>query len=270
MALTKIGKEGITGISNSSDANAITIDSSEKVGIGGSPSTPLHVQASGQNAHIRLQASDDGYASRLQLYANNVSGASFNAIQSHVNGDSTIQWEISGPKASAEDQMLFHTGGTERMRIASDGKVTLTQQIAAKAPTFRATMSAGQTFTTSTFTVAAFNSEVWDSNSNYDTGTYRFTPTVAGYYHFTVQIFASVSTNRAMTGFRKNGSSDTETWHIGSAAGGGVCYQSDAIIQLNGSTDYVEAQFYHEQGSNTTCNSNPALTNFAGHLLMAT
>jgi len=33
MALTKVGKEGITGISNSSDATAITIDSSEKVGI---------------------------------------------------------------------------------------------------------------------------------------------------------------------------------------------------------------------------------------------
>ena len=31
MALTKVGKEGITGISNSSDATAITIDSSENV-----------------------------------------------------------------------------------------------------------------------------------------------------------------------------------------------------------------------------------------------
>ena len=40
MALTKVGKEGITGISNSSDATAITIDSSEHVGIGTtSPST---------------------------------------------------------------------------------------------------------------------------------------------------------------------------------------------------------------------------------------
>ena len=36
MALTKIGKEGITGISNSSDANAITIDSSENVTFAGS------------------------------------------------------------------------------------------------------------------------------------------------------------------------------------------------------------------------------------------
>ena len=30
MALTKVGKEGITGIDNSSDATAITIDSSER------------------------------------------------------------------------------------------------------------------------------------------------------------------------------------------------------------------------------------------------
>jgi hypothetical protein len=34
MALTKIGKEGITGISNASDATAITITSGENVGIG--------------------------------------------------------------------------------------------------------------------------------------------------------------------------------------------------------------------------------------------
>ena len=33
MALTKVGKEGITGISNASDATAITIDSSENVGL---------------------------------------------------------------------------------------------------------------------------------------------------------------------------------------------------------------------------------------------
>lgn len=37
MALTKVGKEGITGVSNSSDATAITIGSSEDIGIGVSP-----------------------------------------------------------------------------------------------------------------------------------------------------------------------------------------------------------------------------------------
>ena len=46
MALTKIGKEGITGISNASNATAITIDASENVGIGtSSPATNLEVIA---------------------------------------------------------------------------------------------------------------------------------------------------------------------------------------------------------------------------------
>ena len=94
------------------------------VGIGtSSPATSLHIQSSGQDANVRVQAADNGYATRLQLYANNVSGASYNAIQSYINGDSTVQWEISGPKASAEDQMLFHTGGSEAMRISSVGHV---------------------------------------------------------------------------------------------------------------------------------------------------
>lgn len=38
VALTKIGKEGITGISNSADATAITIDSSERVLMPSQPS----------------------------------------------------------------------------------------------------------------------------------------------------------------------------------------------------------------------------------------
>jgi len=49
MALTKVGKEGITGISNSSDATAITINSSENIGIGtgtGSIDSKLHVHGS--------------------------------------------------------------------------------------------------------------------------------------------------------------------------------------------------------------------------------
>ena len=63
-----------------------------------------------------------------------MAGASYNAIQSHVNGDSTVQWEISGAKASAEDKMLFSTGGVERMRLNNDRRVffdTTTANVAA-------------------------------------------------------------------------------------------------------------------------------------------
>jgi hypothetical protein len=71
----------------------------------------------------RIQAGTNGYAAQLHLYGNNVGGASYNSVASYVNGDATPQWEITGPEASAEDQMLLHTGGSERMRIASGGNV---------------------------------------------------------------------------------------------------------------------------------------------------
>jgi len=47
MALTKVGKEGITGISNASDATAITIDASENVGIGTSSPSAGRLTLSG-------------------------------------------------------------------------------------------------------------------------------------------------------------------------------------------------------------------------------
>jgi cytoskeletal protein CcmA (bactofilin family) len=71
------------------------------------------------NAVQRIQAGTNGYAAQLQLYGNNVSGAAYNSVASYVNGDATPQWEITGPEASAEDQMLLHTGGSERLRITS-------------------------------------------------------------------------------------------------------------------------------------------------------
>ena len=49
MALTKIGKEGITGISNSANATAITIDSSERVLM---PSQPSFRAESGATGYV--------------------------------------------------------------------------------------------------------------------------------------------------------------------------------------------------------------------------
>lgn len=96
-----------------------------RVGVGTtSPSTKIHLNESGSaNAVQRIQAGVNGYAAQLHLIGNNVGGSAYNAIQSFVNADSTPQWEITGPEASAEDQMLLHTGGSERMRIDSSGNV---------------------------------------------------------------------------------------------------------------------------------------------------
>ena len=66
MALTKIGKEGVTGISNSSNATAITIDSSENVGIGVASMTNKLVLPNA--AYFAMQ--DSSAAENLAIRAN--------------------------------------------------------------------------------------------------------------------------------------------------------------------------------------------------------
>jgi hypothetical protein len=196
--------------------------------------------------------------------ADTVSKSSGGSFDSAVTMSNNLT--VSGAFTS---QGIDDNADATAITISSAEKVTLTQQIASKAPAFRATMGSAQTFSTDTFTVVNFNTEVFDTNSNYDTSNFRFTPTIAGYYFFNTQVFAG-TTARTTAGFRKNGSNDTEVFHQGSNTNGGVCYEASAIIQLNGSSDYVDALFRHENGSDITCNNNTALTNFSGHLLMAT
>ena len=108
MALPKVGKEGITGISNSSDATAITIDSSERVNIGtGTPPTAdsvLSVQKSSAANELNV-ISSPSHASVLNL------------------GD-TDDYNICRIKADNSDNSLqFQTNNSERMRMTSAGTI---------------------------------------------------------------------------------------------------------------------------------------------------
>ena len=64
MALTKVNRGGLnTGVTDSSDATAITIDSSERVGIGTSPSHPLHILTSTDGSGL---SGDDTWAAVIR------------------------------------------------------------------------------------------------------------------------------------------------------------------------------------------------------------
>ena len=112
-------------------------------------------------------------------------------------------------------------------------------------PAFRAYIGTSQTgITTGTWTKAAFNTETFDTNSNYDTTNYRFQPTVAGYYllGWTLDM-GGVAFNIALTQIFKNG--------VGYSRGSGVSVSQaefygtgTAIVYLNGTSDYVELYGY--------------------------
>jgi hypothetical protein len=117
-------------------------------------------------------------------------------------------------------------------------------------PAFSASQSANQSIANATYTKIQFNTEDFDTNGNYDNATnYRFTPTVGGYYQINAQTRDATG---AITGvlfcaIYKNGAIYKQS--IGPVATAGLSTNTSAIINFNGSSDYVEVYAYQNSGS---------------------
>ena len=124
------------------------------------------------------------------------------------------------------------------------GNVDVTGNVITDAPAFSAYLPSNQSISSSTHTKVQCSVEEFDTNSNYDTSNYRFTPTVAGYYHITgaIRCDASSSLGRSIVNIYKNGTSWKRGNDINNALGWNVVVS--AVIYLNGSTDYVELYSY--------------------------
>lgn len=138
-------------------------------------------------------------------------------------------------------------------------------------PKFRAYNGSLQSIAPSTFTKITLDNEIFDTNSNFDNATnYRFTPTVAGKYLVTLSVFWSTAAETATYRIYiyKNGSANTlsskgDTF----IAADHTMFVSD-IIDMNGSTDYLEAYVWHSGGANRAVNAASGVTYFAGSLLV--
>lgn len=119
-----------------------------------------------------------------------------------------------------------------------------------------------------TATKVTFGTEVTDTNANYDTGNSRFTPTVAGYYLISARVLIT-GTNPAepVIAIYKNGAAYAwgPQW---TTDNGNATVGVNAIISMNGSTDYVEIYGYANVGSGTVTFGGDALfTQFEGCFL---
>jgi hypothetical protein len=95
------GVGGVAGIVSSADATAITIDSSERVGIGVSPSYKLHISGISGSNILRVQ--DTGNNAGIGIGADATNGAEINY--------------------GGVDTLRFVNVSTERLRITSTGNV---------------------------------------------------------------------------------------------------------------------------------------------------
>ena len=120
MALTKVIGSGVEGISNSSNATAITIDSSEKVGIGEtSPQGILHIKSADAGTTA------DGGADELVIEGSGNSGIT---IASGASSSGAIYFADSGSAydgwitySHSNRQLNFATAQTTRLTINSSG-----------------------------------------------------------------------------------------------------------------------------------------------------
>lgn len=147
--------------------------------------------------------------------------------------------------------------------VAGSNTVTIASQtgtLNAAGPTFSAYQSTLQSVPNASFTKLQFQTEVWDTNSNYDNVTnYRFTPTVAGYY----QLNASVQYSTSVAGLNvmaiyKNGSVFIRGVLINTNAAYGNSISG--LVYANGSTDYFEIYVY--QGSGGSLNTDASTSTY--------
>jgi len=129
----------------------------------------------------------------------------------------------------------------------------------------RAFLSSPQTVNASNLSTLQINGVNFDTFSFFNTSTYRFLPTIAGYYKVYVQCQGdSISPgNSFIVGIRKNGISTAESNAAAATLSAGqVTGSSDDIIFLNGSTDYIDF-FFDNLSTQNIALDNASETTFA-------
>ena len=157
-----------------------------------------------------------------------------------------------------ETNTIDTVSGTSNLIIGSTNTSTITMPSGEVTghmyPAFEAHSNTNQSLTDNTYAKVNLQTEILDTDSNFSSS--RFTPTTAGKYYFEGQARGLSSSNSALrnmyTAIYKNGSIYKESrilYHGQEITLSSV--QVSAIIDMNGTSDYVEAVGYlYNTGSN--------------------
>ena len=157
-------------------------------------------------------------------------------LASHSNDTDVAKIQLG----SSNDVVLADSSGNNILS-ESGGTVSLTNTTIKNIPVFKAQLSSSQNTTSNVETKLILSDEVIDSHNFFDATTnYRFQPTIAGYYKFDATVFVNGAPTTFYLIFYKNGTGFNQgaTDFNGSYSSNGVI--GSTIIELNGSTDYVE------------------------------
>jgi len=149
-----------------------------------------------------------------------------------------------------ETNTIDTVSGTTNLVIGSTNSSTVTFENGAVTghmyPAFHARLNSNQDISNAVTTKVQCGTEELDTDGYYDNATnYRFTPLVAGKYYVYAQANLSANANTNFVhgniDLQKNGSSIVIYDHnLQSNPGNGLSVQGNRIIDMNGSTDYLE------------------------------
>ena len=145
--------------------------------------------------------------------------------------------------------LQLQTAGTTAITVDASQNLAFAKGFtvgATAAPAFSAYANANISMANNTATKILFQTEEFDTNSNFASST--FTPTVAGYYQINAAIcFGGWTSTYLFTMIYKNG----VEYKRGSATSNtlsGLNGVVSSVVYFNGSTDYVEIYGQHNNG----------------------
>jgi hypothetical protein len=176
-------------------------------------------------------------------------------VQGNASGTGTFT--IASPNSNTDRTLTLPDNTGTILTTATAG-------VPVNGPAFLAFQSSATSITNATAVKVLFDTESFDTNSNFASS--RFTPTVAGYY----QMNANVTINCVGTGanliyFYKNGSDFLRGGRIQTSGANPAGMTVAAIIYMNGSTDYVEVYVFTNGG--TALTEAGTVSNFSGALI---
>jgi len=137
-------------------------------------------------------------------------------------------------------------------------------------PAFEARLNTSQSISDASTTIVIFDTEVFDTDSAYDTVTGYFTPQVAGKYFIYVNLRSDpTGTFTADPRIKKNNSDAlADNQYIN---GGAEANFMSTIIDLNGTTDFVNVTYYQNSGGSKDIvgSSGVKVTYFGGYRIGA-
>jgi len=176
-ALTGVG---VAGISSSADATAITIDSSENVGIGTTPETGQGSNSQGLYVGTHASVISNGAYESVSVSENAYLGTAANDTWKYRDTSHAARHEMKAgvhtfkvaPSGTADADITW----TNAMTIDNSGAITMPNQ-----PAFSAYRSSG-VWNGSSTEVMVHNGEDYDVANNHSTSTGKFTAPTTGKY----------------------------------------------------------------------------------------